>query len=235
MADSSMDERILQALERLTGEVQELRKTSEEQARQLAALQQSRFGMTEVERDLLEQISRSSPNLQRWVHSLDRMRELMDDLMPLGKPMLEEIVSSLDEATHTFDFADFKELLRQLVLNLSNLAEIIKMAGGIIDLKNESAQILKDAFGDSVIRLEDLKRKGFFDSMREIVRIMELVGQRTLELDAAQVKPINGVFGLYAALKKPEVRDGLGVLVEMLSVLAVVKNAPVEPDRQLPS
>ena len=224
----SMDEKILAALEELKGEVRELRKANEEQAEQLRALQQARFvAATEAEQELLAQIAYSSPSLTKWIRSLDQLMELKEDLVPLTKPMLEEIVASLDEVTHTFDFNDFKEVIRQVVLNLPNIAQVIQMMGGVIDLKNETEQIAKDAFEDAIVRLEELKQKGFFDSMQEVVRIMELVGQRTLDLDASQVQPINGLWGLYAAMKKPEVRDGLGVLFELVSVLSVVKTPPV--------
>lgn len=229
MASATMEEKILKKLDELTAEVQELRRANERQAKQLEALQGLRAGREgDAQLALLEQIARSAPSLTKWIRTLDQLMELKEDLGPLSKPMFEELVVSLDEATHTFDLRDFKELLRQVVLNLANLAELVKMAGGLVDLTNEMTPLAKDAFSNAIISLEGLKQKGFFDSMGAVLRVLEAVGQRTHELDPAKVQPINGLFGLYGAMKKPEVRYGLGVLVELLSVLSVVKALPAE-------
>ena len=209
------EELILKKLDQLAAEVAELKAASAQPGITLPDI-----GAQDA---LREQVAISSANLTKWVKSLDQMMELKEDLVPLGRPMLEEVITHLDQATQGFDAKAFRELVKQFSLNLGNLAEAIRMVGSLVELKNDSNQILKDSFNDAILRLEELKQKGFFDSMNQMIRIAELVGQRMLELDTAKVKPVKGLLGLHSAMRKKEFQEGLGVMMELVSVFSVLK------------
>jgi uncharacterized protein YjgD (DUF1641 family) len=49
-------------------------------------------------------------------------------------------------------------------------------------------------------------------------------------LDLADAKPITGIWGMMSALKRKEVQEGLGVLIELSTVAAALKQpAPQSP------
>ena len=219
----SLEEQILKKLDQLTAEVAELKQAVNQNGGAPASGAQNLPATLEAQQDLQDQIAESSASLAKWVKSLDQMMELKEDLIPLGRPMLEEVIESLDQATHGFDADAFKELIRQFVLNMGSMSEALKMVGGLMELKTDSQDIIKDAFEDAIIQLEVLKQKGFFDAMTKIVQIMELVGQKMLTLDTSKAKPVKGMFGLYSAMKQKEVQEGLGVAMELVSVLSVLK------------
>ena len=181
-----------------------------------------------AQQELMEQIAISSVSLTKWVRFLDQMMELKEELAPLTKPMFEEVVQTLDQVTHGFDADAMKELIKQFAMNMGNMAEAIKMLGSIMELKKDTEQITKDAFQDAIIRLEELKQKGFFDSMGKLMDMSEKVGQKMLTLEPEKIKPVTGVFGLYSAIRKKEVQEGLGIMIELLSVLSVLKHGEEE-------
>ena len=217
----NMEEKILAKLDQLSQDVAELKAAQQIRRETLPGLDLTPY--REAQQELAEQMAFSSANLTKWIKFLDQMMELKEDLIPLGKPMMEELIQALDQATHGFDVDALKELIKQFSLNLSNLAQALAMVGSLVELKNDSGQIAKDAFDDAIIRLEDLKQKGFFASMGKLLNMGELVGQKMLELDTTKAKPVKGVFGLYSSMNRKEIQEGLGVMMEMLTVLSVLK------------
>jgi len=225
------EERIIEKLEQLTAEVAALKAANGNGkgngngalAAQPAAAPAPVVGTEEAQAELAEQLAHSSESLTKLLRSLDQMMELKEDLVPLGKPMVEELIHSLDQITRGFDKDDLKELVKQLALNMGNLAELVRVAGQLVELKEDSRFIVKDAFEDAIIRLEELKQKGFFDAMGQLLQMGELVGQRLLALDTANIKPVKGITGLYGAMKRPEVQQGLGIALELLAALSVLR------------
>ena len=45
-----------------------------------------------------------------------------------------------------------------------------------------------------------------------------------LTMDTSKTKPIKCVLGLYSSMKQKEFQDGLGIVVELVSVLSALKN-----------
>ena len=219
----NFEEQVLKKLDELTREVAQLKAAQAGQSALVASPNVDLPALQESQRELAEQIAYSSESLVKWIKFLDQMMELKEDLVPLGKPMMEELIQSLDQATHGFDSEAMKELIKQVSLNLSNLAQGVAMVGSMVELKNDSEQILKDAFEDTIIRLEELKQKGFFDTIVKFIEALDLVGQKLRDGGSVNGKPIKGVFGLFSALNKKESQEGLGVLVDMLSVLSEIK------------
>ena len=223
----NFEEQILKKLDHLTQEVAQLKAAvAQASTGTSGAPGASALVLPEAPHPALtEQLALSGENLAKWLKSLDRLMELKEDLMPLGRPMMEEAIAALDQATHGFDVAAFKELVRQFVQNLSSLSEALRMLGGLMELKNDASPILKDAFEELVGRLAALKEAGFFASMNKLLWMMERVGQELLVTDLSEAKPVKGVSGLYFALRKKEVQEGLGVLMHILGVLSVLKKS----------
>ncbi|MEN8198942.1 MAG: DUF1641 domain-containing protein [Thermodesulfobacteriota bacterium] len=46
------------------------------------------------------------------------------------------------------------------------------------------------------------------------------------EVDFQEVEPVRGIFGMMGAMKRPEVQEGLGVLIELSTVMSALKQEP---------
>ncbi len=48
-----------------------------------------------------------------------------------------------------------------------------------------------------------------------------------MEVYFRKVEPIRGIWGMMSAMKRPEVQEGLGILVELSTVMTALKQEPV--------
>lgn len=175
---------------------------------------------------LVGQLLVSSHNMAEALKMLNRVMEFKNDFAPYTKDMFNESVSLLSETCHGFQGDDLKEVLKQSVANMDNIAQSLKVLNSAMEFKNDAAVLTKLAFNDIVERLEDLKQRGVFTAIETMLGTVERVGLKLSQTDFDEVKPVKGVFGLMAALKRPEVQEGLGVLIELSTVMTAIKEQP---------
>ena len=173
--------------------------------------------------DMVGQLLVSSKHLTEGLKSLNRLVELKDDIAPLTKDMFGEAVSKLDAATKGFNSEDLAEVIKMTTLNLGNMAEGLKMMNSAMEFKSDVGDLSKLAFDDVVSRLEDLKKRGFFNGMQQMFDIGERVSNKVASIDFDAIPPIKGPFAMLGAMKRPEIQAGLGVMLEMATILSVVK------------
>ena len=174
--------------------------------------------------DMVGQLLMSSKHLTEGLKSLNRLIELKEDIAPLTKDMFNEVVDRLDVATNGFDMADLVEVIKLSTANLGNLADGLKMMSSAMEFKEDVGTLSKHAFDDVVERLESLKKRGFFDGMQQMFEIGERVSNKVSEIDFNNIPPVKGPFAMLGAMKRPEIQAGLGIMLEMATVLSVVKD-----------
>ncbi len=173
--------------------------------------------------DMIGQLLASSKNLSEAMKSLNRFMDFKNDFTPLFKEMFAESVQILDIPGNGFHLTDLQQVTKEFLLNLKNIAEMLKMVNSAMEFKNDFAGLAKPAFNEIVQRLDNLKQKGVFNAFEELLAILERVGDKLTEIDFNNVKPVKGIMGLMKALKKPEVQEGLGILIEMTKVIPAIK------------
>ena len=176
--------------------------------------------------ELVGQLLVSSNNMAEALKMLNRMMEFKQDIAPYTKDMFNESVSLLSDTCHGFQPGDMKELLKQTVANMDNIAKSLKVLNSIMEFKTDAATLTKLAFNDIVERLEDLKQRGVFTAIETMLGTVERVGLKLSQTDFDKARPVKGVFGMMAALRRPEVQEGLGVLIELSTVMTAVKEQP---------
>ena len=122
-----------------------------------------------------------------------------------------------------FEGENLQELLKQFIVNMGNLAEGMKMLGSLMEMKSDAGSLSGLAFNELVERLECLKQRGVFDAFEQMIGVTERVGLKMKEIDFSTTEPVRGIFGMMAALKRPEVQEGLGVLIELSTVMPALK------------
>jgi uncharacterized protein YjgD (DUF1641 family) len=233
------EEKILARLDELTIEVREAKKAAQSclelkesieplindtvrTALQSLEEHDRRFDPEEVG-DMLQQLLISSKNITEAVKMLDRMMEFKEDFEPYSKAMFKELTEKLQTSLQGFEPENLQELIRQCIANMGNIAESLKMLGSVMDLKNDANTLSKEAFNDVVERLENLKRRGVFDAFENVFHMTERLGTKMQTVDFDNARPVRGVFGMYSAMKRPEVQEGMGVLIELSTVMTALK------------
>ncbi|MEN8188209.1 MAG: DUF1641 domain-containing protein [Thermodesulfobacteriota bacterium] len=233
------EEKILERLDELTAEVKaakqaikpyvELKEEMEplindmviETIGKLSGLDR-RFALEDVA-DMTGQLLISSQNLTEALKSLNTFMEFKKDFAPYSKDIFKELVNQLQSSLQGFEPENLQELLRQFVVNMGNMADGLKMLGSIMEMKNDAGVLSKPIFNGAVERLECLKQRGVFDAFEYLLGMTERVGSKMQEVDLQKVEPVRGVFGMMAAMKRPEVQEGLGMLIELSALLSALK------------
>ncbi len=70
------------------------------------------------------------------------------------------------------------------------------------------------------------KERGVFEAFEQMLGITERVGAKMQKVDFKTVEPIRGIFGMMATMKRPEVQEGLGGLIELSTVMTALKTDP---------
>ncbi|NOR25783.1 MAG: DUF1641 domain-containing protein [Desulforhopalus sp.] len=185
-----------------------------------------RFNLEDVG-DMIGQLLISSKNMTEALKSLNQIMEFKKDFEPYSKELFKELTEQLQNTLHGFEPDQLQELLRQFIVNMGNLADGIKMLGSLMDMKKDATSLSKLAFNDSIERLEHLKQRGTFEALEQILGMTERVGSKMQQVDFENIEPIRGIWGMMSAMKRPEVQEGLGILVELSTVMTALKQAPV--------
>lgn len=238
------EEKILARLEELTEEVREAKRAvrpyvelkqeleplihsiMHEVTARLSGLDK-RVDLEEVG-DMVGQSLASSRNIEDAVKTLNSIMEFKRDAAPYAKDMFHELVLQLQTALQGFEGESLQELIRQLIANMNNIAEAMKMLSSFMDMKRDVALLSGPVLNDMIERLESLKHRGLFDDFERMMAIGERVSTKMKAVDLDNVKPITGIFGMLSALKRKEVQEGLGVLIELSTVAAALKEPTAE-------
>ncbi|MCW5202136.1 MAG: DUF1641 domain-containing protein [Candidatus Electrothrix communis] len=181
--------------------------------------------------DMVGQSLASSGNITEALKTLNSIMEFKRDFEPHGKDMFHELALHLQTSFQGFEGENMQELLRQFIVNMGNIAEMMKTLSSMMDMKRDVELLSGPIINDVVERLEGFKQRGLFDDFQRMLDIGEQVSVKMKSVDLAKVKPITGIFGMMSALKRPEVQEGLGVLIELSTVASALKHMPKEPDQ----
>jgi len=173
--------------------------------------------------DMVGQSLASSGNITEALKTLNSIMEFKRDFEPHGKDMFHELALRLHSAFQGFEGENLQELLRQFIVNMGNLAEMMKTLGSVMDMKRDIGELSGPIVDDMIERLESLKQRGLFDDLEQLMEIGERVCTRVKAINFEEVKPVTGIFGLLSALKRPEVQEGMGILMELAAVMSVLK------------
>ncbi len=185
-----------------------------------------RFDLEDIG-DMIGQLLISSKSMTEALKYLNKLMEFKKDFEPYSKDLFKELTEQLQKSLHGFEPGDLQELVRQFVVNMGNIAEGLKMLGSLMDMKKDAATLSKLAFNDLIERLELLKKRGTFETFEHVLAMTERVGNRMQQVDFEKIEPIRGVWGMISAIKRPEVQEGLGILIELSTVMTALKQQPV--------
>lgn len=155
--------------------------------------------------DLLFFIKKAMRNVRNLTYSLDQLKNIIDFALiaePLLKSTVPQIIFYMDD------------LERKGVFNLLSASlEIIKKTAETYTAE-DMAQI-----GDGLVRLLGIVKKL---TTPEALELLDRAAEVPSRVDLSRAKPA-GAWGMLWAMGNPEVKDGLGVLLELTKGLSALK------------
>lgn len=114
-------------------------------------------------------------HMQQHQRRLRELDELKEDLTRIGKDVFQSAVVELDEVAHHFDTADLLYLVKRLLRNTRNLANLLEQVESVSDFMKDAAPLSKQVVAQIMETLAEMEAKGYFDFAREAVKIADTI------------------------------------------------------------
>lgn len=199
---------------------------------QIAPLAESARGLNELKDDLMIVAQPASQMLIKELQDVESSFQLQD-LVKLTKRMLrsvKNITFALEQLENLIDLATTAEpLLRttvpQIIKYLDDLEQkgVFRIIKATMDIRAKLAAAYSpediDKIGDGIVALMGLAQK---IADPQAVAFMEKLAEIPSGLDLTASKDC-GPWGLFSACSDPEVKKGLGVLMELTKAMGKLK------------
>ena len=210
----------------------------------IAPLAESARGLNELKDDLMIVAHPASQMLIKELQDVESSFQLQD-LMKLSKQTLrsvKNITFALEQLENFIDFATTAEpLLRtaipQAISYLNDLEQrgVFRILGATLDIRAKLAAAYTpediDKIGNGIVAFLGLAQK---IADPQSVAFMEKFAEIPSKLDLAESKDC-GPWGLFSACSDPEVKKGLGIIMELTKAMGKLKengNGAASDDQQ---
>ncbi|MBI4806266.1 MAG: DUF1641 domain-containing protein [Desulfovibrio sp.] len=199
---------------------------------ELAVAREAREPMDDLIRDLNPIMKQALYALIKEFKDVEDSFQL-EDLLPLVKKILVnvknitwalEALETIIDMWHTME-PMMKSALHNTVRYLGTLEQkgVFRTYEAMLEVRGKIAQHYGpediEAMGDSFVVLIGLLKKMSDPKMLEL---LEKLTDMPANMELANAKPV-GMFGVVGALSNPEVKDGIGVAMEMVKALGKLK------------
>ncbi|MEE9529374.1 MAG: DUF1641 domain-containing protein [Syntrophobacteria bacterium] len=199
---------------------------------QLAPLAQSAKSMSEFKDDLTFLAQPATQVLVKELADVEASFQL-EDLMELAKRMLKSVRNitwSLGQLENIIDFVTtleplLKTSVPQIINYLDDLEQrgVLRIIGATLDFRSKVAEAYTpediDQIGDGLVALLNLAKK---ISDPQAVALLEQLAEMPASVDLTVSKDV-GPWGLFCACYNKEVKEGLGVLMELTKAMGKMK------------
>lgn len=103
------------------------------------------------------------------------VEDLTTDLTIIGTDLFKATVTELDNAGVELDGEAVKQLMLKLVRNVGTINEMFEMMESVNDLAKDASPILHQMGLDGIHMMNQFEQKGYFDFLREAMKIMDNV------------------------------------------------------------
>lgn len=103
------------------------------------------------------------------------MEDLKADLMRVGKDLYRTAVVELDEMHDHVDTGDVVHLFKRILRNLNNIDTTLQRLESMQDFLRDFEPISRELFLDTMRRLDEMDRKGYFEFLDELVSVGDRV------------------------------------------------------------
>ena len=161
---------------------------------------------------ILDQLERLEQAVAPVTESAKSVNELKEQLAPRVNEAVQALIVELADVEADFQLEDLTFFVKKLMRNVKNLTYLLEQLKNLIDFARAVEPLLKTTVPHVISTFDDLEQKG----------LLGLVTKFPAHVDLSKAQEV-GLFGILQALREKEVRQGLGVLLELTRGLSAVK------------
>jgi len=168
------------------------------------------------------------------------MDDLKDDLTRVGKDLYLTVVDELEEVHDHISMGDMLYLGKKVLRNVNNITKMLEQLESVTDFLHDASPLTREYILDFMKKMDELDRKGYFEFIKESVKILNVVTiMNTVKnltqpdmlhsinnavavykkLDIEVEKEVS-VFRLLKELNDPELKRGVAFSIQFLKNLA---------------
>ncbi len=170
---------------------------------------------------------------QLLAHMQDQQRrqqerdELRDDLLPIANQVIKLSIDELSEIGSDFQLEDVLFLAKRLLRDTHLLGELLQRIESAADLIDESKGIGQQIFHETIMRLDELERKGYFAFANGGVKILDRIVSEFTEDDVnALGENIVTILKTVKNLTQPEIMSLTNNAASALRETAITVETP---------
>jgi len=210
---------------------------------------------------ILQRLDSIESQITPLVKSANEIKELKDDLVPLGNTAVRVIIEELQQVEAGFQLEDLIFLMKQTMRNIRNFSFALKQMENIIEFVQDLEPLMKSAVPNMISHLDELERKGVFRIIKATLDVRAKVAEAYTPEDIEQIgdgavammsvakklsdpkavafldKAVGmlsevdldaskkmGPWGLVSAGFNNEIKEGLGVLMQLTKAMGKLKD-----------
>ena len=162
---------------------------------------------------ILERLERLEQAIAPVTDSAKSVKELKEQLTPRVNEAVQALIVELADVEADFQLEDLTFFIKKLMRNVKNLTFLLEQLKNLIDFAQAVEPLLKTTVPHIISAFDQLEQKG----------LLRIVTQFPAKVDLSRAEEV-GLFGMLQALREKEIRQGLGVLLELTRGLSAVKN-----------
>ena len=161
---------------------------------------------------ILERLERLERAIAPVTDSANSVKELKEQLTPRVNEAVQALIVELADVEADFQLEDLTFFIKKLMRNVKNFTFLLEQLKNLIDFAQAVEPLLKTTVPHVISAFDELEQKG----------LLGLVTKVPGKVDLSQAQEV-GIFGMLQALREKEIRQGLGVLLELTRGLSAVK------------
>lgn len=105
------------------------------------------------------------------------MQELKSDLSLIAKDVFNTAVDELEDVAPFVQTGDFMYLVKKLLRNTNNIIGMMEKLESTVDFIEDVRPIGQSIFRDTILKLDELDRRGYFEFLSELTKVLDNVVQ----------------------------------------------------------
>ena len=162
---------------------------------------------------ILERLERLEQAIAPVTDSAKSVKELKEQLTPRVNEAVQALIVELADVEADFQLEDLTFFIKKLMRNVKNLTFLMEQLKNLIDFVQAVEPLLKTTVPHIISAFDQLEQKG----------LLRIVTKFPAKVDLSRAEEV-GLFGMLQALREKEIRQGLGVLLELTRGLSAVRN-----------
>ena len=162
---------------------------------------------------ILDRLERLEQAIAPVTDSAKSVKELKEQLTPRVNEAVQALIVELADVEADFQLEDLTFFIKKLMRNIKNLTFLLEQLKNLTDFAHAVEPLLKTTVPHIISAFDQLEQKG----------LLRIVTKFPAKVDLSQAQEV-GLFGMLQALREKEIRQGLGVLLELTRGLSAVRN-----------